>query len=70
MHADWFYCTSGVRQGDALSRTFLIISIYDLVLGIKDLGRGIPVHDMLIAILLYADDIVMLAETEYDYRLC
>ncbi len=68
METDWFHCTSGVRQGDVLSTTLFSIFNNDLVLEIKDLGLGIPVHDMLIYILLDADDSILLAETEPELQ--
>ncbi len=49
---------------DVLSTPLFSIFINYLVLEIKDVGLGNPVHDMLIYVLLYADDIVLLAETE------
>ncbi len=64
METDWSHCTFGVCLGDVLSTTLFSIFINDLVFEIQDRGLGIHVHDMLISILLYADDIVLLAKTE------
>ncbi len=40
------------------------IFINDLTTGIKDMNVGVPIGDEKISILLYADDIVLLAENE------
>lgn len=55
--------TSCVCQGDLLSTTLFSMFINNLLLGIKRF-----VHDMLIIILLYADDIVLLVETVHELQ--
>ncbi len=65
---DLLSCTSGVRQGDVLSTTLFSIYINDLAKEIKCMNLGIPVDDVLVSILLYADDIVLLAENEADLQ--
>ena len=47
----------GVRQG-----------FNDLAIDIKNLGLGIPIGNRKINILLYADDIALLAENECDLQ--
>ena len=64
----WFTTTYGVRQGDVLSPTLFSMFINDLAIEINDLGLGIPVGNSVINILLYADDIVMLAENETNLQ--
>ena len=61
---DWFPCTSGVRQGDVLSTTLFNIYINDLVDVLKDLNLGVQVGTEKVALLLYADDIVLLSDSE------
>ena len=66
---DYFDCPIGVKQGDCLSPTLFSIYINDLAQEIKDSGLGIPLEDdVLVNILLYADDIVLLAENENDLQ--
>ena len=60
----WFPVTSGVRQGDVLSPTLFSIFVKDFATGIKDMNVGLPIGDEQISTLLYADDIVLLAENE------
>lgn len=65
---EWFPVDYGVRQGDTLSPTLFSIYVNDLVDDVKSLGLGVPVGDMKISIFLYADDVVLLAETESDLQ--
>ena len=51
----------GVRQGDNLSPTLFSIFLNDLATGIKSLNAGINIDNYNLTILLYADDIVLLA---------
>ena len=59
----WFDCRSGVAQGNNLSPTIFSAFINDIVKDINDLGFGIPVGDTSILLLLYADDIVLIADS-------
>ena len=62
---DWFNVASGVRQGDALSPTLFSLFLNDLAIGIKGLNCGIPLSvEDVVSILLYADDIVLLSDSE------
>ena len=64
----WFNCNSGVKQGDNCSPTLFSIFIDDLVREINELGLGINVGDAKISLLLYADDIVMVAYNGQDMQ--
>ena len=72
---DFFSCPIGVKQGDSLSPTLFAAFINDLATEIRESGIGITIAtlsealpDMLVNILLYADDIVLLAENEQDLQ--
>ena len=59
----WFPSTMGIRQGDSLSPTLFAIFINDLAKNIKEKFKGVQLGDGVnCPILLYADDIVLLAE--------
>merc|ERR1711942_517805 len=65
----YFDCPVGVKQGDCLSPTLFAIFINDLATEIKDSNIGIILEEgLLINILLYADDIVLLADNEEDMQ--
>ena len=67
---NYFDCPIGVKQGDCLSPTLFAIFINDLAKEIKDCNVGGHIDDNLFMnILLYADDIVLLAESEPDLQL-
>ena len=65
---DWFDCKTGVKQGDCLSPTIFSLFINDLVGEINDLDLGIDVEGEKIALLLYADDIVLLSDNEVNMQ--
>ena len=61
---DWFDTKSGVRQGDTLSPTLFGIFVNDVVTDVNKLNVGLDISGRQISILLYADDIVLLSESE------
>ena len=66
---DFFHCPIGVKQGDCLSPTLFAIFINDLAHEIKASNIGINLNDnTFINILLYADDIILLANNEEDLQ--
>lgn len=64
----WFPTSSGVRQGDSLSPSLFALFINDMAIEVKNLNRGVSFGDLNVSIFLYADDIVILAENEYDLQ--
>ena len=66
---DWFDVTVGLRQGCPLSPLLFNCFINDLAQKIKAVGKGISIDNgEQICILLYADDVVLLAENEADLQ--
>ena len=61
--------TTGVKRGDVLSPTLFSIYVNDLSLQIKAPSLGVKVDDQIVSILLYADDVVLLAEQEKDLHI-
>ena len=65
----YFDCPIGVKQGDCLSPTLFAIFINDLAEIIKNSGVGLELDsDTFLNVLLYADDIVLLAKNEEDLQ--
>ena len=66
---EWFHVDVGVRQGCVLSPVLFAIFIDRLAQEVKRLGVGIPAGlRRSLALLLYADDIVLVADTQEDLQ--
>ena len=59
-----FNVASGVRQGDIVSPVLFSMFLNDLATGIKGLDCGVKINGNDLSILLYADDIVLIAPSE------
>jgi hypothetical protein len=68
-YTQWFNVLSGVKQGCLLSPLLFNLFIDDLTQKIKDLKCGVPFENKQLPILLYADDIVLLSDTEKGLQL-
>ena len=60
--------TGGLKQGCSLSPILFNLYVNDLVTQISELGLGIDIDGEKVAVLLYADDLVILSETEDDLQ--
>ena len=60
----WFPTKAGMRQGQNDSTTLFALYVNSLADKIKNLNLGIKIGDTEISILMYADDIILLAETQ------
>jgi hypothetical protein len=69
LYTQWFNVDYGVRQGDNLSPTLFGLFINDLAVEIKGMNKGVKIGNQNISILLYADDIVLLAENEENLQI-
>ena len=59
--SDWFLITAGVRQGGILSPDFYSIYVDDLVIKLKNSGKGCQFMTYFVAALFYADDMAIIA---------
>lgn len=64
LQTEWFSNDSGVRQGDCISPTMFSLYINDLVNYLKDTGPVLTFGEVSINSLLFADDMVLIAESE------
>ena len=65
---NWFRVSTGLRQGCLLSPLLFNVYINDLAMAIKEQCNGIEVGDSKICLSMYADDLVLLADTEKDLQ--
>ena len=59
---------TGIRQGQNDSPTIFAVFINSLAQKIKDMNVGVSVDERKVSILLYADDIVLIRETESELQ--
>ena len=65
---DFFPSKFGVRQGDCLSTTLFLLYVNDLVDELRTKTKGIKNDYFDVQCLLYADDLVFVAENEIDLQ--
>ena len=66
--SDWFDVNCGLRQGCSLSPILFNLFVDDFALSVKALGKGLDIGNEGLSILLYAYDIVLLADNELDLQ--
>ena len=59
-----FDISSGVKQDDTLSPTLFSMFINDLAVDMKNLNCGVDAGGLNVSILLYADEIILIAPNE------
>ena len=67
---DFFRVRQGVKQGCKSSPTIFATYINDLASDINALGCGVTIDNVQLAILLYADDIALIAPVKLHCRKC
>ena len=67
-NTEWFDVSVGVRQGCVISPILFDVFVDGLAREVKALGLGVAVGGDRLSLLLYADDIVVLADSENDLQ--
>src|SRR3981189_594161 len=66
VESDWFESKVGVRQGDTLSPLLFNIFINGIMEKVKDSGLGVKIGSETMSVLLFADDMVLVANNEVE----
>ena len=66
LSTDFFNVKCGLKQGCLLSPLLFNLYINDLVSDMKQLNSGIDIDGEKVCILLYADDVILMADTEEE----
>ena len=67
-YTEWFDVSVGLQQGCLISPLLFNLYVDDLVAEIKNLSCEVPVDNEFVSLLLYADDIALLASCEDDLQ--
>jgi len=67
-YSEWFDVNVGLKQGCLLSCTLFNMYINDLASNINSLNKGINIHNEKVSLLMYADDLVLMAESGSDLQ--
>eukprot|EP00033_Pygsuia_biforma_P003643 GCRY01003989.1.p2 GENE.GCRY01003989.1~~GCRY01003989.1.p2 ORF type:complete len:118 (-),score=9.09 GCRY01003989.1:18-371(-) len=62
----WFEVGLGVRQGDAMSPVLFLMFMEELMSRMKRECVEVKIEEKILALLLFADDIVLMAEKKED----
>ena len=65
----WFPVSNGLKQGCKMSPTLFSVYINDLAQEINRLGCGVQLDEIIVSVLLYADDIVLIAPNAENLQL-
>jgi len=65
---EWFDLSTGVRQGCVMSSILFSLFINGLAREINKKGKGVDIGGRRVRLLMYADDIVLLAESAKDLQ--
>ena len=65
---DWFKVGTGLRQGCIVSCMLFNIYINDLAVEINKCNKGVNIGEESLSILMYADDVAIMAESEEDLQ--
>ena len=69
IETEWFPADCGLKQGCSLSPILFNFYINDLVTRISAMGLGIDIEGENVAILLYADEAVLVCDNEEDLQM-
>lgn len=68
-HTNWFQVNSGLKQGCVLSPLLFNLFINDLTDALGELNIGIHINGQNVCVMLYVDDVVLLAQTPEDINI-